>query len=137
MIECLILGDSIAVGVSQVRKECVAYAKSGWNSMSWNKDYLNQASKQSAKTVIISLGANDYKGIKTEEELRKMRQSISGTKVFWIDAGKSRKPIPHDVIVRIASEYGDTIIPRPKDHMSADGVHPTYKGYKILGEQTK
>jgi len=137
MIECLILGDSIAVGVSQVRKECVAYAKSGWNSMSWNKDYLNQASKQSAKTVIISLGANDYKGIKTEEELRKMRQSISGTKVFWIDPGKSRKPIPHDVIVRIASEYGDTIIPRPKDHMSADGVHPTYKGYKILGEQTK
>ena len=38
---------------------------------------------------------------------------------------------------RIAKEYGDTILPRPKGHMSADGIHPTGRGYKILGEQTK
>ena len=31
MLECLILGDSIAVGTLQVRRECAVMAKSGWN----------------------------------------------------------------------------------------------------------
>jgi lysophospholipase L1-like esterase len=137
MLECLILGDSIAVGTHKARPECVAYAKGGWNSWQWNKDYLAKAAGQPAKTVIISLGANDHKGVKTEQELRKMRETIKSGRVFWIDPGKDRKPVPHDAIVRIAQEYGDIILPRPKDHMSADGIHPTGKGYKILGEQTK
>ena len=137
MLECMIVGDSIAVGTAAARKECVSYAKGGWNSWQWNKDYLVQASAQSAKTVIISQGANDHKGVKTEQELRKMRESIKGNRVFWIDPGKDRKPIPHDAIVKIAQEYGDIILPRPKDHMSSDGVHPTGRGYKILAEQSR
>lgn len=137
MIDCMIIGDSIAVGVSMVRKECVSYSKGGWNSWQWNKDYLNQSTIRPYETIIISLGANDHKGVKTEIELRKMRAEIKGKRVFWIDPGKDRKPVPHDVIVRIAAEYGDTILLRPKDHMSTDGVHPTGKGYKILAEQTK
>jgi len=135
MLECLILGDSIAVGIHQARPECVSYSKGGWNTWQWNKDYLKN--DLSAKTVIISLGANDHKGVKTEQELRKMREAVKGNRVFWIDPGKERKPIPHDAIVKIAQEYGDTILPRPRDHMSGDGVHPTGRGYKILGEQTK
>jgi len=137
MIECLILGDSIAVGTAMARKECVSFARGGWNSWQWNKDYLEKVKGNSAKTVIISLGANDHAGVKTERELRKMREAITGHRVFWIDPGKDRKPVPHDAIVRIAQEYGDTILPRPKDHMSADGIHPTGRGYKLLGEQTK
>ena len=137
MIDCMIIGDSIAVGTAMARPECVSYSKGGWNSWQWNKDYLAKASSQSAKTVIISLGANDHKGVKTEAELRKMREAVKGDRVFWIDPGQDRKPVPHDAIVRIAKEYGDTILPRPKNHMSADGVHPTGRGYKILGEQTK
>jgi lysophospholipase L1-like esterase len=137
MLECLIVGDSIAVGTATARPECVSFAKSGWNSWQWNKDYLLKASEKSAKTIIISLGANDHKGIKTEQELRQMRSIIKGDRVFWIDPGQDRKPVPHDAIVRIAKEYGDTIISRPKNHMSADGVHPTGRGYKILGEQTR
>jgi lysophospholipase L1-like esterase len=136
MIDCMIVGDSIAVGVSMARKECVSYSRGGWNSWQWNKDYLSRATKPH-ETIIISLGANDHKGVKTEFELRKMREAIKGKRVFWIDPGKDRKPIPHDAITRIASEYGDTVLPRPKDNMSADGVHPTSKGYKILAEQTK
>jgi len=137
MIECLIVGDSIAVGTAIARPECVSYSKGGWNSWQWNKDYLAKASAQPAKTVIISLGANDHKGVKTEAELRKMREAIKGDRVFWIDPGQDRKPVPHDAIVRIAREYGDTILPRPKNHMSSDGVHPTGKGYRVLAEQTK
>jgi lysophospholipase L1-like esterase len=137
MLECLIVGDSIAVGVSMARPECVSYARGGWNSWQWNKDYLAKSVRRPAKTVIISLGANDHKGVKTEQELRKMREAVKGDRVFWIDPGKDRKPIPHDAIVKIAQEYGDIILPRPRAHMSGDGVHPTGKGYKILGEQTQ
>lgn len=135
MIECLIIGDSIAVGTHQARPECVAIAKGGINSWQWNKNYFSHL--EPANTVIISLGANDHTGVKTEQELRKMRAAIKGQRVFWIDPGKSRKPVPHEAIVRIAAEYGDTILPRPREHMSADGIHPTGRGYKILGEQTK
>ena len=137
MIDCMILGDSIAVGVSMARKECVSHSKGGWNSWQWNKDYLDKVVDKPVQTVIISLGANDHKGVKTEQELRKMREAVKGKRVFWIDPGKDRKPVPHEAIVRIAREYGDTILPRPKDHMSADGIHPTGRGYKVLAEQTK
>ena len=137
MIDCMIIGDSIAVGTAMARKECVSYSKGGWNSWQWNKDYLAQASAQPAKTIIISLGANDHKGVKTEVELRKMREAVKGNRVFWIDPGQDRKPVPHDAIMRIAKEYGDVILNRPKDHMSADGIHPTGRGYKILADQTK
>ena len=137
MIDCMIIGDSIAVGVSMVRKECVSYAKGGWNSWQWNKDYLDKAASNSHETVIISLGANDHAGVKTERELRKMRSAINGKRVFWIDPGEDRKPIPHDAMMRIAKEYGDVVLPRPKNHMSADKIHPTMRGYKELAEQTK
>lgn len=137
MIDCMIIGDSIAVGTAMQRPECVSYSKGGWNSWQWNKDYLSRASSTPAKTVIISLGANDHKGVKTEAELRKMRSSIKADRVFWISPGMERKPIPQEAIERIAKEYGDMVLPRPKNHMSADGVHPTGKGYKIIAEQTK
>jgi lysophospholipase L1-like esterase len=137
MLECLILGDSIAVGTHMARPECVAYAKGGWNSWQWNKDYLSKASSKSAKTVIISLGANDHKGVKTEQELRKMREAIKGDRVFWISPGKERKPIAQDAIERIAKEYGDIILSRPDAFMSKDGIHPTGKGYKVIAEQTR
>jgi lysophospholipase L1-like esterase len=133
----MIIGDSIAVGTAMARPECVSYSKGGWNSWQWNKDYLSKASAQPAQTVIISLGANDHKGVKTEQELRKMRETIKASRVFWISPGKERKPVPQDAIERIAKEYGDIVLARPQGHMSADGIHPTGRGYKLLGEQTK
>lgn len=137
MIDCMIVGDSIAVGVSMARPECASYARGGWNSWQWNKDYLAKSAGQPARTVIISLGANDHKGVKTEAELRRMRAALRGDRVYWIDPGKDRKPVPHDAIVRIAAEYGDTVLPRPREHMSADGIHPTGKGYKLLAQATR
>lgn len=137
MLECMIIGDSIAVGTASARPDCVSYSRGGWNSWQWNRDYLTPASAQPAKTVIISLGANDHAGVKTETELRKMRANIKGSRVFWISPGMERKPIPQTAIERIAQEYGDIVLPRPKDHMSSDGVHPTGRGYKILGEQAR
>lgn len=137
MIDCLIIGDSIAVGVSMVRKQCVSYVKSGINSVNWNRDYLQTAIKNQYETIIISLGANDTRNLPTEVELRKMRASIQGKRVFWISPGKERKPVAQAAIDKIAAEYGDTVLARPKEHMSPDGVHPTMTGYRILAEQAK
>ena len=138
MFDCMIIGDSIAVGVSHFRRECVVHAKSGWNSERWNKDYLAAASAHPVQTVIISLGANDYKGTNTEHHLRVMRAAIKGKRVFWIGIGPDRKPAVQAAIEKVASENGDTVLKRPdRQLISADGVHPTYNGYKKLAEQTK
>ena len=137
MIDCMIIGDSIAVGTAIARPECISYSKGGWNSWQWNKDFLSKASAHSAKTVIISLGANDHTGVRTEHELRKMRSAIKADRVFWISPGAERKPRPQAAIEKIAKEYGDVVLPRPESHMSPDGIHPTGRGYKIIGEQTK
>lgn len=137
MIDCMIIGDSIAVGTAMYRPDCVSYSRGGWNSWQWNRDYLPVASSRPARTVIISLGANDHQGVKTEQELRKMRSAIRADRVFWISPGRERKPVPQTAIETIAKEYGDVVLPRPMDHMSSDGIHPTGRGYRILGEQTK
>ena len=137
MFDCMVIGDSIAVGVSMVRRECVSYAKSGWNSAAWNRDYLHKAITHPVQTVVISLGANDVKSLNTEHELRKMREAIKGSRVFWISPGMDRKPVAQTAVEKVAKEYGDIVLARPKEHMSGDGVHPTMAGYKKLANQTR
>ena len=137
MLDCLIIGDSIAVGTAMYRPDCVSYSRGGWNSWQWNRDYLSISSSKPVKTLIISLGANDHQGVKTEAELRKMRSAVKADRVFWISPGADRKPVPQAAIEKIAREYGDIVLPRPEKHMSADGIHPTGAGYKLIGEQTK
>jgi lysophospholipase L1-like esterase len=137
MLECLILGDSLAVGVGQVRTECVTYAKSGINSYDYvNRHVLhtNGAEKQ-AKTVIISLGSNDAKHIKTFDELDTLRQLIKADRVYWIvPAIKENKR--RDVWA-VANKYHDHVIESRNHNLSPDGVHPTYKGYTSIANQTK
>ncbi len=137
MLECLILGDSLAVGVGQIRKECVTYAKSGINSY----DYVNRhilytnSNYKVAKTVIISLGSNDYRSINTYEELYTLRQLVKADRVYWIlPAIKETKRAN---VQKVAEKYNDVIIDSRKHEMSADGVHPTIKGYKSIAKQTQ
>lgn len=134
MLECLIIGDSIAVGVSQVRTECQAIAKSGINSANWNKLHLHKL--QPTKTLIISLGANDL-GIDTEANIRKLREKAQADRVFWLLPSQKLKPDQYRAVKFVAQDFGDTVIPRPEKDISGDGVHPTYKGYKVLGYLTE
>jgi lysophospholipase L1-like esterase len=132
MIDCLVLGDSIAVGVAHERKECVSYAKGGWNTWQWNKDYLKN--DLTAKTVIISLGSNDHKGVRTKAELQRVREKVgANTRVFWILP--AIKPDIQDIVKQMAKEYGDIVLPITK--LQKDGVHPSWAGYKELANQTK
>lgn len=131
MLECLILGDSIAVGTHQFRPECVAYAKGGWNTWQWNKDYLKN--DLSAKTVIISLGSNDHQGVKTLKELETMRAKVKADRVFWI-LPAIKEPIQH-IVREVAAKYGDAVLPITR--LQKDGIHPSWAGYKELAEKTK
>jgi lysophospholipase L1-like esterase len=134
MLECLIIGDSIAVGVSQVRPECQSIAKSGINSSNWNRLHLNKL--QPTRTLIISLGANDL-GVDTDANLRRLRAAAQADRVFWLLPSQRLKPEQYRAVKYIAMDNGDTVIPRPEKEISADGVHPTYKGYKTLGYLTQ
>jgi hypothetical protein len=131
MLDCLILGDSIAQGISTVRKECVAYVQSGINSRNWNNRYI--VKDLSANTVIISLGTNDPDTINTFKELLTLRELVSGKKVFWVMP--PIKPAVQDMVRIIAHSYKDTILEIPE--LSKDKVHPTGQGYKELAEMTK
>jgi lysophospholipase L1-like esterase len=131
MLECLILGDSIAVGTHSFRTECVAHAKGGWNSWQWNRDYLNK--DLTANTVIISLGSNDHKGVKTRQELVKMREKVKGQRVYWILP--AIKPDIQNIVKEIAKENNDVILTIPA--LQKDGIHPSWRGYKEIAEQTR
>ena len=132
MIDCLILGDSIAMGTHHFRQECVAYARGGWNTWQWNKDYLQN--DLTAKTVIISLGSNDHKGVRTKAELQRIREKVgTSARVFWILP--AIKPEIQAIVKAMAEEYGDTVLPITR--LQPDGVHPSWAGYKSLADQTR
>jgi len=131
VLECLILGDSIAKGISDIRKECVAYVQSGINSQDWNDRFVKKIVP--SKTTIISLGSNDLKKMNTEIELVALRSFVNSNHVFWIVP--AIKPEKQELVRKIARLYGDTFVIIPE--LSPDKVHPTYNGYKELGTLTK
>lgn len=130
MLDCLILGDSIAHGVSQIRSECTALVQSSLNSHDWMKKFLDKV--QPARTVIISLGSNDILGVPTQAELTKLRDSVRASKVFWIVP--AIKPMVQDIVHEVAYTNQDELIYIKE---TADNVHPTYREYKRISETTK
>ena len=131
MIDCLILGDSIAVGTHQFRPECVAYAKVGINSQQWNRQNANR--NLDAKTVIISLGSNDHAGVRTLWELQQLRDRVDAERVFWILPANNSDV--QNMVRVMARDHGDVVL--PIDNLQADHVHPGPAGYKKLAEQTR
>lgn len=137
MLECMIMGDSIAVGVSQIRKECVSYVKSGINSRDFYNKHKKMLSEENrTKVTIISIGPNDTKSIDTIKYANLIRENIRG-KVYWILPSQTKKPEKFEIIKDVAAIWGDVVIERPADKISPDGVHPTYAGYKEIAEKTR
>lgn len=135
MFECLIVGDSIAVGVAHERPECVSYSKGGINTHQWNNKYRHE--KMNAKTVIISLGTNDHKHVKTLVELNYMRGLVKADRVFWILPPCNDTFCKQEVnqwVEQVAKEYGDTIIGTQR--LQKDKIHPSWTGYKELAKKT-
>jgi len=136
MLECLILGDSLAVGVGQIRTECVTRAKSGINSYDYvNRHLLHTKGDTQAKNVIISLGSNDTEKINTFEELNTLRQLVQADRVYWILP--NIKETKRTAVLAVARKYNDHVIDARSVDRSPDAVHPTHNGYKELAKQIK
>jgi lysophospholipase L1-like esterase len=139
MLDCLVLGDSIAVGLHQQMPQCRSLSKSGWNTWQWNRDYLKN--DLAADTVIISLGSNDHRYIKTQAELERLRDKITASRVYWVlprgNNPKSELPIEEvqRIIKVIAALHGDTVIPIAR--VQSDGIHPSWAGYKQIAGSIK
>ena len=136
MLDCLILGDSIATGVHRNHLNCALYAEVGINSAQWNKRF--RMMQLDAKTVVISLGSNDYAGIDTEAELSKLRGRVKAKQVIWIlpagtakTSGVSAAGI-RAIVNRISRKYGDATVAIPE--VARDGVHPTNRAYNQISK---
>lgn len=138
MLECLIVGDSIAVGTKMFAPHCELQGKGGINTWQFNRMYKGSFY---ADTVIISLGSNDHKGVKTYDELFEMRQRVGAKNVFWVlPAGNlpaGGVPIVNiqNIVKELAAYYGDTVL--PIRGLQPDGIHPSWAGYKDIVERTK
>lgn len=132
MLECLIIGDSIAVGTKMFApKECVSYSKGGFNTWQWNKRWGTV--KLEANKVVISLGTNDHKGVNTYKELMKMRYRVSSPKVVWVMPPCNKgfcKPGVNSTVAEIAKNFGDEVISTP--FVQPDNIHPSWRGYKDI-----
>lgn len=136
MLECLIIGDSIAVGVAQQRPECTSYSIGGYNTWQWNKKFGDKVLASPA--VIISLGTNDHRGVHTFKELSKMRANVTAEHVYWIMPpcnDKFCKPNVNEIVEIIARSRGDTVITTKR--LQADAIHPSWAGYKELANATR
>lgn len=140
MLECLILGDSIAVGTNEFlkkeQKQCVSYSQGGINSQQWNKKFGDKV--LASPVVIISLGTNDHHGVNTFKELSRVRANVTAERVYWILPpcnDKFCKSDINDVVKIIANSRGDTIISTNK--LQKDQIHPSWSGYTELAKKVK
>ena len=144
MLDCIILGDSIAVGTHRAKPECVAYAKGGINSWQFNKNYTGEFF---SNVVIISLGSNDHSGVKTRKELEALRSRVvAKSRVYWILPGgvhpRNNKPVSEIQadVKAVAEKYGDIVLPITsfaKEVIEGHPVtiHPSGSGYKDIANK--
>jgi lysophospholipase L1-like esterase len=133
MFECIIAGDSIGVGIANVRKECVAYVQGGINSKQWlDKNIKN--TPMIANHVIISLGSNDAYVKNTEAELRVIRKLTSASRVYWV-MPSDKFPKAQSAVWHVANENNDIIL--RTDRMQKDNIHPSWAGYKELARDAR
>jgi len=131
LIPCLVVGDSIAVGVGQTLPECRTEARVGMTARQFVHQFL---SPREADKVVISLGVNDGESAYTIANLRSVRESVRGRAVYWL------LPAHHEyartAIRTVAARYGDRVIDCTP-YSGPDGVHPTGVGYRTLGAQIR
>ena len=125
MIDCLIIGDSIAVGIGSVTPQCHTIAKVGINSKNF---VVSHKYIPSSKTTVISLGSNDGNA-DFSKYLNDLRNRITG-KVIWILSNNNDKA--RKITLNIARQHGDGVV-YLSSFASADGTHP--KNYASVAKK--
>jgi hypothetical protein len=131
VLYCLVLGDSIAVGVAQARPECSVVAVSGINSERFVRTLLGA---RTARVAVISLGVNDSEGMDTVANLRRLREQVTAWTVYWLLPGANLHA--REAVRAVARLYRDRLID-VAPLAGADKVHPDRAGYAVLAAQTR
>jgi lysophospholipase L1-like esterase len=131
LLPCLVIGDSIAIGVGQALPECRTEARVGITS----KQFLHQlSSPPQAEAVVISLGVNDGDAAYTVPSLQSLREKLRSRAVFWL------LPANHEraraAIRNVAAQFSDRLIDCTPE-TGPDGLHPSGLGYRTLGAQIR
>ena len=121
MLDCLIAGDSIAVGIGQHLRQCVTNAKVGISSAAVIQRVGN------ANLLIVSAGSNDPRNPRLEANLKAIRARAD--RVIWIVPQNRRAA---QVVFSVARFFGDSVVTFTP---SRDGIHP--KSYGVLAESVR
>jgi lysophospholipase L1-like esterase len=130
VLDCIILGDSIAVGLGQARPDCVVFAVSGISSERYLQVFPTTAE---ARIAIISLGVNDGEGAATADNLRLLRRKVTASTIYWLVAGSN--PAIRAAVHTVAGEFADRLID-VAPLAGPDHIHPDRAGYAALAAQT-
>ncbi|WP_313802648.1 hypothetical protein [Sphingobium sp.] len=122
MAFCLILGDSIALGIAAALSSasptaCDVKARVGASV----EAITSMVPRTSYNVVIISAGSNDRRNGKVAEALVRLRNALKAQAVTWV---YPRAAAEAWVIHRIARRRGDGAVGLFKFN-SRDGVHPS------------
>jgi hypothetical protein len=126
MFECLILGDSIGVGVAEAindrlarRYDFVAEERASVAQiLSWRKPVKDHGAS------LHSIGSNDPAGRLLATRLAQLRQSIRSRRVIWLlPCSRQRAMIVNSIAVRFGDEALDLA-----QFPSRDSIHPRSYG---------
>jgi hypothetical protein len=120
LLPCLVIGDSIAVGVAAQLQDCQAVARVGASSSA----IVRMKASASGGTAIISAGSNDAKNPKLEENLELIRRRAGAVRTVWI---APRHPKARTVVMHVAARHGDAVVDLAA-LPSRDGIHPAGYG---------
>lgn len=134
MLECMIIGDSIAVGLSMAQKECVSISRGGITSEKWYKSFgVDSNFRKPYKVVAISLGTNDYRVL--EQTFFDIRVAIDADLVVWILPNSILKPTQRAMVEKVAKQFGDKTVDITKD-VGPDMIHPSsLQSYKSIAKK--
>lgn len=120
MIDCVYIGDSIAVGLQQLEHRCAVHAMVGASSTFITKHYKGYDATDHA---VISMGSNDPYSPDLLENAIKLRKSLHVKTVIWILPYNKMASANIQIVARL---YGDIVVdlsPIP----TKDGIHPNYE----------
>lgn len=111
MIDCAVIGDSIAIGVAPYLPHCAVNAKIGIPSAA----VIGRV--RDAAVVIVSAGSNDPYNPELIKNLIEIRRKISG-QVIWIEPINRRAAAAVHAVAGLWQDRTVTFAPGP------DNVHP-------------
>jgi lysophospholipase L1-like esterase len=128
---CLVIGDSIAVGVSN-HSRCLSISTGGLSSWRWLDRWGRALETVDPEVVLISLGANDADDRRSFPSLAKVRAKLRAPRVIWLAPSEALSMASRNWVRLVAEQHGDAVFDLPQRHMQKDGIHPSTKGAQIV-----